>query len=779
MILPPALTLQSPQNWPIALLALGLVPLVSWLYARTCGSSDQLHWLLSAFRWTALGLAGVAALRPAVRLAVDPPTRPTLIVLVDDSLSMDTVDAGAGLPERVRLAEAIGLIPPGLRTDPVAAHRAGIAELRATLRLVEEAQEEIDYARLLGRDVATLEQRLVPLLDAFARQAAELLEHGASDPRLRRVQERLRSLPKLDPERTDLAARAIEQVEQSLRAVIDDADTALAQRVPEVAAAAALVASSSRLELVRLALRHPEHGVLARLSQRYEVLVRTVSGAAWDDNASTDARTATDLAGALARLRPEIAATGSTVLLLSDGRDASAGTGGPTTIRDLHAVLVGATQPRRDLSLARVVLAETARPGGPLPLRATVRLASPREETLTVSARVGEQQTSQSLRIPANARDASVALLLTMPGQPTDSSNVVVTVEASVAGEDAAADNNRAAFTVRWRPPLRVLMLGKTTRRDVRCLQALLMNDRSFDTSLVATNQARTVEVTDETLQQVETIVLADTNASELGDATWRRIEDAVRRRGLHVVLLVGDPVTLRSYGGASPTRWLLPAEPVEAIGWRTWAGETPRFRAVADERFGDRARVDAAPDESRRRWLSVPRFHRFIAVPQIRDDAEVWLREGDTQAPLLAEWSHGSGRVRWLALSETWRWRDHAPNQPDAQSALFRALLEPCETSADELASLRRQRDAESRRLIERADLSADPTGLARLTDDAATPPITIDRLPSLIDDLLARPLPPPHLKTVVLSSTWPWLGLFVGCVTLEWSLRKRMGLS
>ena len=97
------------------------------------------------------------------------------------------------------------------------------------------------------------------------------------------------------------------------------------------------------------------------------------------------------------------------------------------------------------------------------------------------------------------------------------------------------------------------------------------------------------------------------------------------------------------------------------------------------------------------------------------------------------------SRRVRWLALSETWRWRDEAPNQPDVQASLFRALLEPRDLSDDELASLRRERAAESRRLLEQADLSADPSGLARLTPDGNALPTTIDQLPSLIDDLLA----------------------------------------
>mgnify|MGYP005847171591 FL=1 len=804
MTFPPALTLQSPQFWPIALLALGLAPLVFWLYAPTRRGADSRLWLLFTLRWTSLALAGIAALRPAVRLAADARARPPLVVLVDDSLSMDTVDAGAGLPERVRLAEAVGLLPRGLRADPTVACRQGISELRDALRLVEETREEIDYAELLGRDTSTQERRLESLIDAFTRQATDLLALAESDLRLRKVQERLRSLTTLDPERTDLAARSIDQLEQALRAVVEETDVALAQREPEVAAAANAVASASRLELVRLALHQPQQGVLSRLSPRYAIDIKTVSGIDWgatnpaDKTATSDLtgnradsdllgnrngtdlvgkRAPTDLAGALARLRPELGSSDATVLLFSDGRQTAPGP--PVRWPGLRTVLVGSTLPRRDVSLVRVELPETVRPGAPLPLRVTARLASSRDEMLTILARLGDRQTSRTLRLPANARTDSVALLLTAPQEPAGSGDLVVSVEASVAGEDAVPDNNRARFNVRPLPSLPVLLLGRTTRRDVRCLQALLASEPAFTPTLIATHANTPVEVSDETLQQVETVVLADADASDLDDASWQRLERAVRDRGLIVVLLAGDPMTLRSYGGSSSTRWLLPDEPVEAIGWKTWAGEMPRFRVVADDRFGDRVFVDDAPKDSRRRWLSAPRFHRFIALPQLRDDADVWLRESDSQSPLLAEWRHGAGCVRWLAMSETWRWRHATLHQPDIQSTLFRAMLEPRQEPDDELASLRRQRDVESRRLVEQADLSADPTGLARLDYEGNASPVTIDHLPDLIDELLARPLPQPAMKTVVLSSTWPWLGLFVGCVTLEWSLRKRLGLS
>lgn len=774
MILPPGLTLQSWEHWPIALLAACAAPLAWWHYlARDRETTLARWWLPASLRVVAVVLVALAAVQPTVSTPNAGPARPRLVILVDDSLSMGTVDGSLSVAERVRVAEGIGLLPGGVRIDVVAPLRAALDELRGQLELIDELQEEIDYAQLVGRDTAAQETRLASLAGEFAEGIARLTELAERDARLRRAAERLRSMPVVEPERVERASRGLELVEQSLRAIADDADAELAARDPRVSDAVARVATSSRLQLASMAIEQPERGLRARLSSRFDVECRTLSGADWTP--ATSPAGSTDLHAALARVRGETGPGLAGVLVLSDGRqtESSAPTASATPT---WAVRIGSAAARRDPSLAQVILAESSLPGQPLLVRGVVQLVSARDETATLRVSHAERVATRTVRVPANSRQVTIELSLPAPTTGTGPSPVVVELEAG--GDDATRENNRAVFPLERRAPVEVLLVGPLARRDARCLDAWL-DQPAYRVRRVQASAAegRQVEIDPASLRAASTLILVDRRPDDLATESWGRIEEAVRREGLTVVLFCGDPTLLRELGRAEATRWLIPVEPPEAIGWRTWSGESAGFRVMADREHGERAMIDLETEQSRRRWLATPRFFRHLALPSLPADGQAWLREVDSQAPLLASWRHGLGEVRWLGLIETWRWRrTDAPE--DVQSSLFRAVVDPRAGRVAGDVTIARAHLAENARLRELADLGADPGGLSRLVRSGPGAAISLAELPSLVDRLLAEPPPNRSRRDVPLWSSWSWLGLCVGALTLEWSLRKRMGL-
>lgn len=84
-------------------------------------------------------------------------------------------------------------------------------------------------------------------------------------------------------------------------------------------------------------------------------------------------------------------------------------------------------------------------------------------------------------------------------------------------------------------------------------------------------------------------------------------------------------------------------------------------FRPVRPDPARLRLLDDPAEDE--RLWGGLPELHGFLPVERTTADAQVLLARSDPRAvgatyPLLATRRAGAGRVAWLGIDETWRWR-------------------------------------------------------------------------------------------------------------------------
>jgi hypothetical protein len=62
---------------------------------------------------------------------------------------------------------------------------------------------------------------------------------------------------------------------------------------------------------------------------------------------------------------------------------------------------------------------------------------------------------------------------------------------------------------------------------------------------------------------------------------------------------------------------------------------------------------------DSMARWNNLPAIYHYLALPQLKPNVvRSLLVEKDSQLPVLLESRLGNGRVLFLGLSESWRWR-------------------------------------------------------------------------------------------------------------------------
>ncbi|HEY7423798.1 MAG TPA: hypothetical protein VH682_06085, partial [Gemmataceae bacterium] len=171
-------------------------------------------------------------------------------------------------------------------------------------------------------------------------------------------------------------------------------------------------------------------------------------------------------------------------------------------------------------------------------------------------------------------------------------------------------------------------------------------------------------------LADFDCILLGDVGVEQLPLAERKRLEKYVAERGGTLVVLAGKrsmPLAypeVESNGEADPLRKLLPIEsprvvyPVEGFPLtRTQTGKETRFMAMD----ADSAKSDSI-------WRNLPR-HFWGVVGRAKPGATTLAyvadakaktdpREAEKQSALIVQQNYGFGRVLYVGLDSTWRWR-------------------------------------------------------------------------------------------------------------------------
>jgi hypothetical protein len=271
---------------------------------------------------------------------------------------------------------------------------------------------------------------------------------------------------------------------------------------------------------------------------------------------------------------------------------------------------------------------------------------------------------------------------LDIPGQHT------LTVVAKGEQPDAIPENDRRAVRVNvvdYKP--RVLLIDGEARWEFRYLQSALTRskDPELDVKAVLFRQPRlgfAAEKGDDPLPALklpadpdalaafDCVILGDATAEQLPIADRERLERYVADAGGSLIVAAGKrfiPVGLGEIAtDADPLRKLLPIR--TARGFAPEAGFLPSLTPD-----GNRAwflRLGDTPAASRAVWDGFPP-NGWAAVGEAKDGAEVlaWVNDPKARPPeakgfperttaLFARQNYGLGRVLYVGLDDTWRWR-------------------------------------------------------------------------------------------------------------------------
>ncbi len=539
------------------------------------------RWLLG-LRLAAVALVLLILVQPVFAWTQQRKIERRVVVLVDDSESMQLVDRQASPTEIVEIA--------GFRGSQAAAGRPPIAALAAAARgfQTELAREfdawpaappaDAEAEKTLAVARAEPLERLVQSAAALANQTAAALEParplaGRMDEAGRRaltevsgwlrdelpaaLREANERLPdgRIPPvrERLERAADRLRQAVESLPGLAAQADAAFMQsldaRTREALEEAALV---PRSQLAREVLTSPSpdsgRSLLDLLESNYDVTVLRFGREAVEWQASAEPppagdpgfRMRTDLAAALAQTLDRVPAESlAGVLLLGDGRhngeipvdDAARSLG--LTGAPLHAVAIGSSQGPKDAAFLKVEVPESIYLGDRLKIRADVKADGMQGERLRVVLRQdGKEIESQTIAVPEDSHRATVRMNHT----PPDKGIFGYSIHLEPVEGELFSDNNEWPFeTAVTDDRTNVLIVDSVPRWEFRYLRNLFYGrDKSVHLQYVLLNP-------DEIEGQEPLLTVFASATRRFGEAEATRLPERFEEWMRFDVIILGD----------------------------------------------------------------------------------------------------------------------------------------------------------------------------------------------------------------------------------------------
>lgn len=375
------------------------------------------------------------------------------------------------------------------------------------------------------------------------------------------------------------------------------------------------------------------------------------------------------------------------VVILTDGRH---NWGEPPAARGVpvYPVNLAAREPPTDVAVMAATPAVTTAARGstvPVEVRVLVTRQPAGRVELALAFPDGRPPLTAALRHDGQDRVYEHTF---RPRLDTPGSHMLV-VEARGEQPDALPENNRRAVRVNvadYRP--RVLLIDGEARWEFRYLQSALARskDPELDVKGVLFRQPRLgvvgkqgddslpalkLPADPDALAGFDCVVLGDATAEQLPAAQRERLERYVADAGGSLVVVAGKrfvPAGLcETTTDADPLRRLLPIKSARVFAPES--GFVPTLTADGNRAWS--LRLGDTPAASRAVWDSFPPLW-WAAVGEAKDAAEVlaWVHDptapeaSERAAALIARHNYGLGRVLYVGLDGTWRWRFKAGDE-------------------------------------------------------------------------------------------------------------------
>lgn len=433
------------------------------------------------------------------------------------------------------------------------------------------------------------------------------------------------------------------------------------------------LAQGYRLETYRVAAS------LERVSQQTDVakLSQAIRELRTDGSVSNATRLGDGLVSLLTEHRDEPPAA---VVILSDGVTtegvplAEAANDARRRAVPVFTVGLGRENPQRDIELADVVADDVVFANDRVRVEAVVKATGLEGQPATVTLRregVDAPVAQQSLRLPPDGKSISLQLV----DRPTTAGQVKYILEIAARDDEPNKQNNRHERTVTVRDDkIRVLLAFGYPSYEFRFLKSLLERDNTIKLSTYLQDADPSYAEQDKTalrnfpigrdeLFEYDVVLLGDVDPRLLPEAVWANLRAFVAEKGGGLLLEAGPKFLPQLLQDNIDAAALLPVElrtfkpvprpaddsaPGSAVQPTTLGLENPALQ-LAD-----------TPTENAKIWSSLAPLYWAYSPAVAKPTAQV-LAEG--AGPLIVFQYFGAGRVEFLAIDSTWRWRAGAGN--------------------------------------------------------------------------------------------------------------------
>jgi hypothetical protein len=382
------------------------------------------------------------------------------------------------------------------------------------------------------------------------------------------------------------------------------------------------------------------------------------------------------------------------VILISDGQHnwgpqpaAKAGELGKLGV-PVFPVVIGAHQPPTDIALTTVQAPTSVFKGSEIPVEARIVVhgLSARELVVTLE-RKGQPPLEEKIKHDGKTSNYTVKFQPKMDEVGTQMMNVTVRAEK----EELRQDNNSRPIVVNVADDTaKVLLIDGEARWEYHYLATALVRDKSMQVKNVVFTQPRVGSADENELQQsgypavqlpqepealngYDCIILGDVSPDQLPMVDRLRLERYVSERGGTLVFLAGKRSMPQAFGTTAAERetdpiWrLLPitevreSKPVDGFP----------ITLTQEGRLSAFLQMGATLEESDRRWAELPPHYWGLigrakpgAAPlaYFRPDSRTTdpkrQAERERDNALIVRQNYGFGRVMYVGLDSTWRWR-------------------------------------------------------------------------------------------------------------------------
>lgn len=600
-------------------LSIWLLRLERRLVSRTVG------WTLLTLRILVLITLFITLLQPVLTKRFDVSQRGKVIVAIDGSLSMETQDRHASLGEKLRWAQALGML--------------GNAETRSLIDEWVVTAESGQDPNWLGGDVRPATPAEQSLSDARARQVMDSLNELAEMPRVEFVRRLLQSKP------DELLNQLNEVMPIDIRLFASEQRETVPTRLAEALQsdrADLIPAGTDALQLLKSLTTEEDAGLI-----RGVILISDGRQTAAGDVAGTAQR--------LASLQVPV-----------------------------YAVPIGSRLPPRDLSIAAVESPEAVFLNDKAQIRVVIGTSGFEGQPLNVRLQQGEVLVSEQTVTPATD---SASVTFDIPSDKAGRFDY--RVETGTQPGELRDDNNGRDVNLQVIDnKARVMLVEGDARWEFRYLKNLLDRDKQVEPLTVLlhqpfldllnqpyiANKLPKIEAFREQLAKTDLLIIGDIDPLEVETGIWEMIDHAVTRDGLTLMVIPGrshmphgftSPV-LKSLLPVTETRqrlaekFLVTSPDAEqtsfCLSLGVDASTLPMFQLTAD------------PADRNNSFASLP-GHPWIYGGTAKPGATVWATATifgvDVAAePTILHHDYGFGQVVWMGLDSTWRWRRRAGDE-------------------------------------------------------------------------------------------------------------------